>query len=70
MQPVNLYSFRKKVSLYKKYFQKYLRRVEKLKPEDLDTLAEQLNAEVWQEVDCLSCAQLLQTMTPLLRIKT
>jgi len=64
MQPVNLYSFRKKVSIYKKYFQKYLRRVEKLKPEGLDILAEQLNTEVWQEVDCLSCANCCKTMTP------
>ena len=38
MQPVSLYSFRKKVSLYKKNFNKYLRRVEKLKPQGLDDL--------------------------------
>jgi len=64
MLPVNLYSFRKKVSLYKKFFHKYLRRVEKLNPADLDDLAEQLNAEVWQEVDCLTCANCCKTMTP------
>ena len=46
MQPVNLYSFRKKVSLYKKFFHKYLRRVERLKPEGLDILADKLNTEV------------------------
>lgn len=64
MQPVNLYSFRKKVSLYKKYFLRYLRRVQKLKPQGLDKLAEKLNAEVWQEVDCLTCANCCKTMTP------
>ena len=64
MLPVNLYSFRKKVSLYKKFFHKYLRRVEKLNPAGLDDLAEQLNAEVWQEVDCLTCANCCKTMTP------
>ena len=64
MLQVNLFSFRKKVSLYKKYFNKYLRRVEKLKPAGLDDLAEQLNEEVWQEVDCLSCANCCKTMTP------
>jgi len=64
MQPVSLYSFRKKVSLYKKFFDKYLRRVEKLKPEGLDDLAEQLNTQVWQEVDCLTCANCCKTMTP------
>ena len=46
MQPVSLYSFRKKVSLYKKFFNKYLHKVEKLKPEGLDDLAERLNTEV------------------------
>jgi len=64
MQPVNLFSFRKKVSLYKKIFIKYLRKVEKLKPQGLDDLAVQLNAEVWQEVDCLTCANCCKTMTP------
>lgn len=64
MLPVSLYSFRKKVSLYKKYFQKYLRMVERLKPAGLDDLAEQINTEVWQEVDCLSCANCCKRMTP------
>ena len=64
MQPVNLFSFRKKVSLYRKFFNKYLRRVEKLKPQGLDDLAGQLDAEVWKEIDCLSCANCCKTMTP------
>src|SRR5258706_16062946 len=64
MQPVNLYSFRKKVSLYKKLFSKYLRRIEKLPPRGLDKLTAQLNAEVWTEIDCLSCANCCKTMTP------
>jgi Fe-S-cluster containining protein len=64
MQPVNLYSFRKKVSIYKKFFHKYLKRVEKLNPEGLDMLAEKLNTEVWQNIDCVSCANCCKTMTP------
>lgn len=64
MQPVNLFSFRKKVSFYRKIFLRYLRRVEKLKPQGLDKLAEKLNAEVWQEIDCLSCANCCKRMTP------
>src|SRR5436190_21561791 len=64
MQLVNLRSFRRKVSLYKKTFNTYLKRVAKLKPEGLDALAEQLNTEVWQEVDCLTCANCCKTMTP------
>jgi Fe-S-cluster containining protein len=64
MLPVNLFSFRKKVSLYKKHFIKYLRHIEKLKPAGLDDLAEQLNTEVWEDIDCLSCANCCKTMTP------
>jgi len=64
MQPINLRSFRKKVSLYNKIFRRYLGRIEKLKPAGLDMLAEKLNTEVWQEVDCLTCANCCKTMTP------
>jgi len=64
MQPVNLYSFRKKVSLYKKKLKRFLTKVEKNPPKDLDKLTEKLNAEIWEHVDCLSCANCCKTMTP------
>ena len=64
MQPVNLYSFRKKVSLYKKIFKRFLTKVEKNPPRDLDKLTEKLNVEIWQHVDCLTCANCCKTMTP------
>lgn len=69
MLPVSLYSFRKKVSIYKKFFRRYLSKVEKLKPQGLDKLAEKLNAEVWQEIDCITCANCCKTMTPTFTIK-
>jgi Fe-S-cluster containining protein len=64
MQPVNLYSFRKKVSLYKKLLKRFLTKVEKNPPGDLDKIAAKLNVEIWQHVDCLSCANCCKTMTP------
>lgn len=64
MQPVNLHSFRKKASFHKKQFTKFLSKVEKAKPKGLDALAEKIDAEVWQEVDCLSCANCCKRMTP------
>ena len=64
MQPVNLYSFRKKISLRKKIFSRYLRKIEKSPPRGLDKLTPQINAEIWQEVDCLSCANCCKTMSP------
>lgn len=38
--------------------------VERLKPAGLDDLADQINTEVWQEVDCLTCANCCKRMTP------
>jgi len=64
MQAVNFYSFRKKVSLYKKIFKKFLGKLEKKPPKNLDEMAVEINAEVWQEVDCLSCANCCKKMTP------
>jgi len=64
MQPVNLYSFRKKLSLRKKIFLKYLRRIEKKPPRALDSSIAIINTEVWQEVDCLSCANCCKKMSP------
>ncbi len=64
MLPVNLYSFRKKVSIYKKIFKRFLGRLEKNPPPELDKLTVQINEEVWKETDCLSCANCCKTMTP------
>jgi Fe-S-cluster containining protein len=64
MQPVNLYSFRKKVSIYKSSLKRFLGKVEKNPPRDLDKLALKLDVEIWQHVDCLSCANCCKTMTP------
>jgi len=64
MLPVNLYSFRKKVSLYKKNLKRFLGRLEKNPPPGLDKLSQKLNTEVWQEIDCLTCANCCKTMTP------
>jgi Fe-S-cluster containining protein len=64
MQPVNLYSFRKKVSLYKKLFKRFLTKVERNPPRELDKLTERLNTEIWENIDCLTCANCCKTMTP------
>jgi Fe-S-cluster containining protein len=69
MLPVNLYSFRKKVSLYKKILKRFLGRLEKNPPPGLDKLTEKLNEEIWQEVDCLTCANCCKTMTPTYTVK-
>jgi Fe-S-cluster containining protein len=64
MKPVNLRSFKKKVSHTKRSFRKFLTKLEKTPPKGLTNLTIALEKEVWQEVDCLSCANCCKTMTP------
>ena len=61
---VNLKSFRQKVSRNKRTFKRFLTRVENNPPKRLDDIEEIVEAEVWQEIDCLTCANCCKTMTP------
>ncbi len=61
---VNLRSFKQKVRYHQKAFKKYLGKIGRKPPRGLDTLAAAIDKEVWQEVDCLSCANCCKTMTP------
>lgn len=63
LPPVNFRSFRKKLSLYRKTFRSYINRAEK-NPKGIDKITPVLEAEVWNEVDCLSCANCCKKMTP------
>lgn len=64
MQPVNLRSFKQKVARNKKRMKSFLTKVEKNTPAGLDKLAVELNKEVWEEIDCLTCANCCKQMTP------
>ncbi|MBK8610753.1 MAG: YkgJ family cysteine cluster protein [Chitinophagaceae bacterium] len=64
MQAVNFRSFKQKVRHNKKRLRSFLTRLEKNLPKGLDKLAASLEKEVWQEVDCLSCANCCKTMSP------
>ena len=64
MQPVNLRSFKQKVRYHKKSMRRFLGNIEKKPPKNLDKTAEILNKEVWEEVDCLTCANCCKKMTP------
>jgi Fe-S-cluster containining protein len=64
MQPVNLRSFRQKVVTYKRRMRGFLTRIEKNPPRGLDTMVASIDKEVWQETDCLSCANCCKQMTP------
>ncbi|MBY0480370.1 MAG: YkgJ family cysteine cluster protein [Chitinophagaceae bacterium] len=61
---VNLRSFKQKVRHHQKAFKRYLGALAKNPPKDLDKTAAKIDTEVWQEIDCLSCANCCKKMTP------
>lgn len=63
-QPVNMRSFRPKARHAKSRMRRYLTKLEKSKPRGLDKKIESIEKEVWQETDCLTCANCCRTMTP------
>jgi len=64
MQAVNLRHFKKKFIANKKEFRYFLTKTENNPPKDLDNIAEQIDKQVWEETDCLSCANCCKKMTP------
>ena len=61
---INLRSFKQKVRHHQKAFKKFLGKIEKNPPRHLDKIAEEIDAAVWKEVDCLSCANCCKSMSP------
>ena len=61
---INLRSFKQKARLNKPRMRRFLTRLEMTPPRHLEKLTHTLEQEVWNEVDCLSCANCCKTMTP------
>ena len=64
MQPINLRLFKQKARTTKSRMRRFLTKLEKDPPTGLDKKIAVLEKEVWQETDCLSCANCCKTMTP------
>ena len=64
MQTVNFRSFSQKVRFHKKAFKRYLSKVDKNPPIDLYQSMITIDKEIWNEIDCLSCANCCKKMTP------
>lgn len=64
MDKVNLRAFRKNVKANKSAFKRYLTKLEKNPPRGLDKIALRADMDMWQETDCLSCANCCKTMSP------
>ncbi len=66
---INLRLFNKHVLLYKRLLRRFLSKLERKPPKDLDKIAVMVNDSVWKEVDCLTCANCCKTMSPTFTVK-
>ncbi|MDQ6757773.1 MAG: YkgJ family cysteine cluster protein [Bacteroidota bacterium] len=64
MQPINIRRFRKISQQTKRSLRHFLTRTENNPPKDLDIISQQIDKEVWKEIDCLSCANCCKNMSP------
>lgn len=64
MEPVNLRAFQKKLAFSRQAFRLFLRRTEKHPPKHIDKQTPEVAKEVWEEVDCITCANCCKKMTP------
>lgn len=64
MLPVNFRSFKKNLLAKRKIFRRFLNKTEKTPPPNIDKITSIIAEEVWQEIDCLSCANCCKKMTP------
>lgn len=63
-EPFNLRSFKRKANENKNSLRRFLSKLERNTPKGLDKTTAVIEKEVWQEVDCLACANCCKTMTP------
>ena len=56
--------FASAVLQHRSRLRRFLTKLEKNPPHDLDRYAEPIDREVWKEVDCLACSNCCRTMTP------
>ncbi len=64
MQAINLRSFKQVVRHNKRRFRSFLTRLEKNVPRGLDNKVTIADKKVWEQIDCLSCANCCKTMSP------
>ena len=64
MQRINLRKLKKNFEKNKRSFRYFITRLENKPPANLETLAMQKDKEVWEEIDCLSCANCCKVMSP------
>lgn len=60
----SLRTMRQKMKANKSSLRRFLTKLDKNPPRGLDAIAVQTDMEIWQETDCLACANCCKTMTP------
>lgn len=61
---MDLKKFSKKAAKNRPKLVKFLKKLDKIVPEGMDTLAKEEDQKVWEKIDCLECANCCKTMTP------
>lgn len=61
---MDLKKFEKKAARKKDKLVKFLKKLDKVVPEDMPKLVAEEEANAWQKVGCLECANCCKTMTP------
>jgi len=64
MKKINLKAFAIKAEEKKKGFRRFINKIEKHPPKNLNDLAIETDKQVWQEIDCTTCANCCKKMTP------
>lgn len=64
MLPINLKRHKKKFDLQKRSLRYFITRFENNPPKDIQKMVMKANQEVWNEIDCLSCANCCKVMSP------
>ena len=61
---MNLKKFRAEASRKKKKLTRFLKKFDKIVPDDLPEIVAITDATVWRDIDCTTCANCCKTMTP------
>ncbi|MEZ5017774.1 MAG: YkgJ family cysteine cluster protein [Flavipsychrobacter sp.] len=61
---MDLKKFAKKAQKKKKPLTAFLKKLDKIVPEDFQSLVAEEDKKMWEKVDCLECANCCKTMTP------
>jgi Fe-S-cluster containining protein len=61
---MDLKSFRARASKKKGRLTAFLQKLDKIVPDDMPTLVAEVDATVWRDIDCTTCANCCKTMTP------